>query len=227
MAGYGIYSLDWAKFRRLVERPTPAQLAVLAKSLADELEVQVEDGEIDPDDPIRAWPRDPAGLAAVVAERLAMPDWYGDLSEPGKRVWEPAFYAACMSSRRLAVGFRVESDGIYFDIVEFVCRRLGLPPDQTHAAVAAGTPAMARFGMTPFRYHPPARLRYRSSDWTPYHSMHPPDEVGRMRDELRSVAAAVKAEAGKEDRRQFEQELLPAVERVAAAGRLLFVQVDT
>jgi hypothetical protein len=59
------------------------------------------------------------------------------------------------------------------------------------------------------------------------HSMHPPDEVQRMLAELRSAAPVVEAARNAELRFGFKEELLPAVEEVAADGRLLFVQVDT
>lgn len=217
MAGYIIYSLDWPKFTALVERPTPAQLAVLAKGLADEREEL--DGEFDEDDPIADWPEDPKSLARVVAERLTRADWYGDLSEVGRQLWETAFYVTCMRSKKLDVGFRVDSDGVYWDVINLIVKRLGDRPE------TPGKSAVSRFGTVPFRYHPTAKRR--SSDWTPMHSMHPPDEVQRMLAELRSVAPAVEAAKDSDVREQFTEDLLPAVERVAADGRLLFIQVDT
>jgi hypothetical protein len=217
MAGYIIYSLDWPKFSAMVEQPTPDQLAILARSLAEEREES--DGEFEEDDPVLGWPEDAKSLAPTVAERLARADWYGDLSRVGKELWETAFYVACMRSRKLGVGFRVDSDGVYWDVVNLVSERLGDRPE------TPGKSAMSRFGTVPFRYHPPARRR--SSDWTPMHSMHPPDEVQRMLAELRSVAPVIQAAKDPDVREQFTEELLPAVERVAADGRLLFIQVDT
>lgn len=217
MAGYIIYSLDWPKFTTLVERPTTAQLAVLAKGLIDEREEL--DDEFDEDDPIADWPEDPKSLARVVAERLALADWYSDLSEVGRQLWETAFYVTCMRSKKLDVGFRVDSDGVYWDVINLIVKQLGDRPE------TPGKSTMSRFGTVPFRYHPPARRR--SADWTPMHSMHPPDEVRRMLGELRSVAPAVEAAKDPDVREQFAEELLPAVERVAADGRLLFIQVDT
>jgi hypothetical protein len=216
MAGYLIYSLDWPKFSALVERPTPAQLATLARRLGDEREEL--DGEFEEGDPILSWPQAAKALAPIVAERLARPDWYGDLSPAGKQLWETAFYVTCMRSKKLGVGFRVDSDGVYWDVINLITGRLGDRPE------TPGKSAMSRFGTVPFRYHPPGR---RPSGWTPMHSMHPPDEVRRMLAELRSVAPAVAAAEDPDVREQFTEELLPAVERVAADGRLLFIQVDT
>lgn len=59
------------------------------------------------------------------------------------------------------------------------------------------------------------------------HSMHPPDEVQRMLAELRSVEPAVRAADDPDISEPFSEELLPAIEQVAADGRLLFIQVDT
>jgi hypothetical protein len=218
MAGYIIYSLDWDKFRAMVERPTPGQLAILAQGLAEEREEL--DGEFDEDDPISDWPADAEELVPVVAERLARADWYGDLSEAGRQLWESAFYVTCMRAEDLGIDFRVDSDGVYWDVINLIVERLGDRPE------TPGRSAMSRFGTVPLRCPAPPRRRY-ASYWTPMHSMHPPDEVRQMLAELQSVAPAVEAARDPEVRSQFSDELLPAVERVAADGRLLFIQVDT
>jgi len=83
------------------------------------------------------------------------------------------------------------------------------------------------------------------------HSMHPPEEVQRIRAELQSVAPALDAAADEELcprnskkqlqylplraqereaadlRREFSEVLLPTVEWVAKKERLLFIAVDT
>ena len=64
-------------------------------------------------------------------------------------------------------------------------------------------------------------------EWSPMHSMHTPDEVQQMRAELRAAAPAMKATRNKEARRQYEQDLMPAIENIIADGRMLFIQVDT
>jgi hypothetical protein len=133
--------------------------------------------------------------------------------------------------------------GVYWDVIAFVWKRLGVRPNRP------GTAAMSRFGAVPFRYHVPKRPT-EDFDWA-MHSMHPPAEVGRMLAELRSVAPALDAATdldlrpkyskrqlqllplraqereAADIRREFSEVLLPAVERVAAKGRLLFVSVDT
>lgn len=218
MAGFIIYSLDWPKFQQMVEGPSPQQLTLLAKELAAEREEL--DGEFDDGDPILDWPEDAKSLVSIVAKRLAMPDWYGDLSRAGKDLWEQTIYGACMNCKKLGLGFRVDSDGVYWDLLQVARDALHVPPNQVTSV------ALSAFGNRPFRYHPPAKRVTRFDDWSPTHSMHPPEEVQKMLAELKSVEAAIVA-SNDEVRRQYEEELLPSVAKVAKDGRLLFIGVDT
>ena len=67
----------------------------------------------------------------------------------------------------------------------------------------------------------------RLEEWQPMHSMHTPDEVRKMLAELRSVESAIQKAKKKDVRRQYEEDLLPAITSVADDGRMLFIQVDT
>jgi hypothetical protein len=145
MAGYIIYSLDWGKFQKFLERPTPGQLAVFAGRLCDDLESY----EFDEGDPILAWPTNPKALAPVAAKRLALPDWYGDLSASGKAHWESAIFGVCMDCEEIDVGFRVDDDGVYFDVIELAWKQLGVVPGQISDV------ALSAFGYRPYRYHAP------------------------------------------------------------------------
>lgn len=135
-------------------------------------------------------------------------------------MWESAFYVTCMREDDLGIGYRVDSDGVYWNVINLIVERLGDEPG------TPGKSAMSRFGTVPFRCPAPPRQRY-SSYWTPMHSMHPPDEVQRMLAELRSVALTVESVTDDDISQQFTEELLPAIELVAADGRLLFIQVST
>src|SRR5256885_13477251 len=106
MAGYIIYSLDWGQFQKFVERPTPGHLAAFARHLCDGL----KEYEFDEGDPVRAWPTKAKALPPIAAKRLAMPDWYGDLSATGKAFWEGAIFGVCMDCAEIDVGFRVDND---------------------------------------------------------------------------------------------------------------------
>lgn len=289
-AGYIIYSLDWDKFQRLIEQPNQSQLAALAKLLRDGLDEQ--DGEWEDGDPILEWPADVDSLAHIAAKRLALPDWYGDLSTPGKTLWEGVVVNACTSGGDIDVGFRVDNDGIGWDVIEMAWKRLGVVPNTISDV------DLSCFGTRPFRYHPRAkgtktrdqfdkeeRDRRASlgalgkmlgqflggvkqgqtdpgalmselkkteavsqehkdmlkdllsdeepetsddaDDWSPMHSMHTPEEVHKILAELKSVEPAFKATKKKAARTQYHNDLMPALEKIANEGRVLFIQVDT
>lgn len=292
MAGYIIYSLDWSKFQQMVDKPTKAQVAALADLLRDGLEEN--DGEFDESDPVGDWPADAKALAPIVTQRLALPDWYGDLSRGGKALWEGVVFRASMNNDAIDLGFRVDSDGVYWDVIELAWKRLGVVPNTiTDVALSA-------FGVRPYRYQPrpgPGKSRAdyeqdkdaqrasldamskllgqfvedaksgkkdpntllealeqsddvsrgdkamlkgllsdddsdddeedEAQEWTPMHSMHTPQEVEKMRAELQSVEPALKAAKNKDARRDYTEELMPAIESVASEGRMLFIQVDT
>jgi hypothetical protein len=240
MAGYNLYSLDWPKFTAMVERPTRTQLRELAEYLDTERSNWAD--ALKKGDPILKWPADAKGLVPIVADRLPLPDWYSDLSPRGQAIWAHALWMACMNSKKMGLDVRAHGD-IYFDVVELVWKRLGVRPNRP------GNVAFSRFGAVPLRYQVPARST-EDFDWA-MHSMHPPEEVRRMQDELGSIAPAVTA-AKDEDlrpkyskkqlqllpmrarereaadvRREFSEVLVPTVEWVAAKERLLFVSVDT
>jgi hypothetical protein len=289
MAGYIIYSLDWGKFQTFVNSPAPGQLIAFARWLCDGL----EEYEFDEADPVRTWPTKPKALAPVAARRLALSDWYGELSATGKALWEGAIVGVCMDDQGIDFGFRVDNDGIYWDVMELAWKQLGVVPGQISDV------AISAFGYRPYRYHPetkPAKTRKeydkeeaerRSAltdaklfvdelledtkmskaapdpnkmmeelkagtsdsimktlmgffgevqegvggthleDWQPMHSMHTPDEVRKMLAELQSVESAMQKAKKKDVRRQYEEDLLPAISSIAEDGRMLFIQVDT
>jgi hypothetical protein len=150
MAGYIIYSLDWGKFRQLVERPTPDQLAALGRLLSDGLGEY--DGEFDEDDPVLTLPTDVGALAQIAAKRLGMPDWYGDLSTRGKNLWEGVVFNACMNCDDIDVGFRVDNDGVYWDVIELAWKHLGVVPGQISSV------ALSAFGKRPYRYQAATKM---------------------------------------------------------------------
>jgi hypothetical protein len=152
MAGYITYSLDWGKFQKFVERPTPGQLAAFASRLCGGL----EEYEFDEGDSMRAWPTKAKALAPIAAKRLALPDWYGDLSATGKALWEGAISGVCMDCEEIDAGFRVDNDGVYWDVIELAWKQLGVVPGQISDV------ALSTFGYRPYRYQTetkPAKTR--------------------------------------------------------------------
>ena len=139
---YVIYSLDSAKFRKLVERPTPEQVEVLAQILDEALDSEREN--LSPSDPVLQWGK-ARSLEEVVSERLALPDWYSDLSYWGKTIWEGVIFSACMGSEEFDVGFAVNCEGISWDLIE-------KPVKHLLKSRSLDSIALAKFGHTPYRF---------------------------------------------------------------------------
>lgn len=223
MAGYYISSLDWDKFQKFVNRPTKQQLLAFAEHLAEQLDG--DDPEREEDDPIQDWPREAAELCSLVKERLSRPDWYGDLSVSGKDAWSMALGDFCSQPGTRGVGFRREHDGIYWTLLDLAWKELKVDSEQVLPEVA-----LSAFGQRPYRYHPknprkPAAKRDYSA-WLPMHSMHTPDEVRKMVEELQSVAPAIEASKNQEAIHDYDA-LMPVLERLGKKKRMLFVEVDT
>jgi hypothetical protein len=213
MAGYAIYSLDWGKFQNFVNHPTDQQLLAFSKFLSDGLD-QIGD----------EWPSDPEKLRAKVKERLARPDWYGDLSAPAQEAWSNAVCRFCSDTREL--GFRVDHDGVYWDVIELACKHLSASPNQ-----ASSSAMLSSFGKRPYRYHSPAKKDDDDDDswdmnWYDYHSMHTPDEVRQIVKEFEMAAQMIEKSRNKQAINDYDS-LVPAMEQLAEEGRMLFVQTDT
>lgn len=233
MAGYFLYSLDTAKFLQLVERPTDAQMKRFCKCLAEALLKAKENWE--DGDPLAQWSTSPKALEPKVRERLEMPDWYGDLSRVGQETWERVMWSLCANNKK-ELGFRVEGDdSIYWDVLEVAWVALKVPRETITDV------ALSRFGISPYRRQPAGaepngkqkgkRKPKVDEDpwnvWHPTHSMHLPAEVQQMLTEVKSVEGAILASSIEGVRGQYEDELLPTLERLANEERMLFVQVDT
>jgi len=231
MAGYIIYSLDWGKFQKFVNDPTRQQLLAFAAIISNWLEGEFEEG-----DTVRDWPTEPKELCELVKERLARPDWYGDLSDAGKEMWCEAVYGFCCHIKPKEVGFRADHAGLYWDVIDLARQQLKLPRDQISPGVA-----LSAFGKRPYRYQPAAE-RATSSDkeadedfdgddldwdaWQPMHSMHTPDEVRQILEELRSIRPVFENSKNKQAVNDYDV-LIPVLERLDREKRMLFIQVDT
>ena len=219
VAGYILYSLDWDKFQSFVNNPTRKQLLMFAELISDGLDEH--DGAFEDGDPVHDWPSEPVELCDPVKERLGRPDWYGDLSDVGKDIWRNAVFGFCSSADRDAVGFRVEHDGIYWDVLELAHKLLKLPSNRFAPDVA-----LSAFGERAYRYHPPTDAAGDFFDWRPMHSMHTPDEVRTMLEELRSIGPAIENATDKQAVRDYDA-LISVLEKLDKQRRMLFVQVDT
>lgn len=219
MAGYILYSLDAKKFETFVASPTRPQLLAFAKCVADGLDGA--DANLEKGDPILDWPPKTEDLCDLLKQRLALPDWYGDLSDGGKGIWEGAVYSYCVDRKPKDVGFRVDNDGVYWDVIEIARRFHKLPVDRV-----VDDP-LSHFGARPFRYHPDPKKTLAWEDWRPWHSMHTAEETKQLYAELESAGPAIEKSKDEQARSDYEEQLMPALEKIVKARRMLFVHVDT
>jgi hypothetical protein len=238
MAGYIIYSLDWDKFQSFVNNPTRKQLLGFARNISDGLDQ--DDGAFEDGDPVHDWPSEPEELCHLVKERLARPDWYGDLSSVAQNIWGNAVYSFCSSTSKDAVGFRVDHDGGNWDVLEVALKHLHVDPNQISPNVA-----LSEFGKRPYRYHRPtaaATSREKEHgddaededledddygmDWHEMQSLHTPDEVRKMLEEFRSAGPAIASSRSRQAIGDYDS-LIPVLEKLVKEKRMLFVQVDT
>jgi hypothetical protein len=213
---YFLYSLDWTKFQKFLESPTAKQLAAFSDALADGYDDEYD--EFDEDDPIHEWFKDKKATAAVIKSRLAMPDWYSDLSYMGKGLWEPAI---CTMAHSKEFGFKSHSNGIYWDVIEVARKHHKVPVN------AINNLAISQFGTRPLRYVPNPKKRVSLSDWHPTHSMHTPNETVQMLNELEDAGTFITSSDRQGAREDYENELMPALDSIVKAKRMLYVSVDT
>ena len=219
MAGYIIYSLDWNRFEQFVKQPTDQQLLAFADLFSQAVEADFD--ELDEEDPVKNWPVEPEELAPHLKAVLSQDNWYGGFSDAGKQVFERTLQNFCMEGEH-EMGFDVESDGVYWDVIELICAHHGV------RAETITDKAISHFGNRPFRYVPERGRETRDFwQWNPMHSMQTPEEVRQLLAEIREAEQTV-LDSGREDAiRDYEDELVPAVTNVAEKNRVLFIGVDT
>lgn len=213
MAGYHLYSFDAGVFHQLTTTPTAAQARLLAEAIAEDLEDLLD--EYDEEEYTRKlWSRSVGKLAMAIQDRLARPDWYGDLRMGDAFVWDTILYLWMDEpGEELGLDLRCENDGmLYWDAAHRAAR---------HGATRMREPL---FGNSGFRYHGKAR-----GDLDLIYSCYVPEAVVALRDELEAVAGHFEALPDEPygERMQFFQGLLEPVRRVSQQGRVLWVQTDT
>lgn len=214
MAGYFLYSLDHDKLTKFISSPTAKPLSKLAELVSDALDRY--DNDFEDGDAVAEWPSEPEELKPILKAHLALEDWYADLSDAGKRLWEDAFTRLC--DEKSVFDFKCECDGIYWNVVEEALQSHGLRPGTI-------TPMeLTHFGTRPLHYLQQGAIPYDS--WYPYHSMHTADEVERLIEQFTAAKKAIRASRHKDARIDFDI-LMPVLEKVASSNRVLYVAVDT
>jgi hypothetical protein len=218
MAGYFIYSIDNGVFTQLTTSPTTEQGLALADSILEEgIEYYLNDSN---DKEAARWPKDREALADVIVKRLALAEWYSDLSPNGAEVWDRIIGALDDEPGELiGIGFRCyDYDSIYWDCAEIAAE---------HGASMMAEPT---FGGSGFRYFgKPPRKHWSRPTYSPMYSLFVPEQTRTLLSQLEAVEpffASLPDEEGS-PREQFFEGLLPPVRHAAANGRVLWVQTDT
>lgn len=213
MAGYFLHSISSERFDSFVKKPSEEELLALAGIVSEELD-QIDD-EVEDDDPIADWPVEPEELRGVLGKHLSQEDWYS-LSDVGCRMMESALQEFFESEELF--DFKPESNGIYWDVIELIRRHHGLKPD------AVPKHPLLRFGLLPFRCHKVGNFM---EGFCACHSLHLPEEVHQLLADVKAAEETVMNSKDENAKREFEEELVPILERISSRNRVLIVSVDT
>ncbi len=138
----------------------------------------------------------------------------------GKSIWSEAVWGFCCHACPKEVGFCVDNDGIYWDLIDLARKHFKAPPDEVLPDVA-----LTAIGLRPYRCQSVAPD---PDSYEPQfmHSMHTPDEVRKMLAELKSIGPAIEKSGNKQAIGDYDA-LLPVLEKLDKETRMLFIQVDT
>ncbi|QDV56373.1 DUF7691 family protein [Rosistilla oblonga] len=216
MAGYFLYSLDWPSLNSFLESPSEDLAAAMAENVSELLDSY--DEQLEDDDEAADWPSDTESLLPILIDRLQRKDWYADLSEIGKNIWERAFVDLCNDDELNPFGFECESDGVYWNIVSEAIAHHDQPKNQLTEK------EITHFGARPFRYWHTGRLNWDA--WQPMHSMHSPAEVVALAEQFEAAEATLRDSRHPEVDEDYE-ELMSVLDKLKTNGRVLYVSVDT
>lgn len=216
--GYILNSLDWKKFSKFAVKPTKAQLLDFADYLSYLLDEY--DGRFAKGDPAAEWPSDPKELSEIVRERVLLEDWYGDLSNTAKEMWERAVSGFGRSKELMDHRREGDADFVDWSVIDLAREHHKIKPGKI------GEKIVSRFCEVPFRYHPVLKGRGKR-DWYCSHSMHPPEEVAQLIEELEAARPTIAASDDDYNLEALEDDLLPVLKDISAKGRMFHVYADT
>jgi hypothetical protein len=207
MAGYFIYTLDGDAFSQLTTAPTHEQAAALARHIHERAAKSKS----------KVWSKDVDALTTAVKTRLAMADWYADLSDEDAELWDSVVFSLCGEvGEEIGIGFQCSDyESIYWDCAEETAEQ--------------GVELMQepKFGSSGYRF-----FGELSHDFG-YHriyGIHDSAVVQELLTQLIKVEPYFTSLADDGEgsvREQFTQGLLAPVKYAAENGRVLFVQTDT
>ena len=215
MAGYYLYTLDNMVFTQLTTSPTKKQGQVLADFLLEELEDLLEESDDGAEASI--WPLDRNALAELIVKRLALPDWYSDLSYDDATIWDSVIHSLSDEpGEAIRIGFQCSDyENIYWDCAEIA---------EEQGATMMAEP---RFGSSGYRYFGKPTDDFANY---PLYSFFMPDQTQELLAQLDRVEpyfAELSDDSEGSPREQFFEGLLPTVKYAVEKNRILWVQTDT
>lgn len=223
MAGYFFYSFDSDKFNKFVTDPSDEQLLMLA-NIASEVLDEVDGDDYEEDElpnVLSDWPVEPEELVPVLRDYLKKEDLYAELPQFEKDAFEHIitdFYSEEDNGLDFQICF---NENIYWDVVQIIRAFYKVPVDKVNETI------ISRVGMTPFRGMPDQTKILGFETWAPMHSIHLAEDVVKLRDEVLAAEEAVMNSNDDNAKQEYEDELMPALDKLVQENRVLFVSVDT
>ena len=163
------------------------------------------------------WPRDRDALSALIVKRLALPDWYSDLSYGSANMWDNVLFSLQDEpGETIGIDFTCyDYESVYWDCVEIAAEK--------------GVTMMVKppFGSGGFRYF--GKPSGGEFSVYPMYSLFNPEEAKGLLAQLESVKPHFESfsDGNEELYEEFFEGLLPPVKHAAEAGRVLWAQTDT
>lgn len=221
MAGYSLCSLDADKFLQFVANPTNEQLLQLAEIASEHIDEFDDDDYEEDGQVLTEWPVDPKELVPILRERLAGDDWYAGLADHEKDAFEYIIGSFLMEEES-EVGYEPGEDAfVYWDVIGVIRNFHDVPNNKITDKI------VSRFGVTPFRGMPDDSKILGFETWAPMHSLHLPEDVRKLRDEVLAAEEAVMNSNDDNAKQEYEDVLVPMLDQLVAKGRILLVEVDT
>lgn len=218
MAGYLISTLDHIKFQQFYTDPSEEQMLALADIVSGELDGIAD--ELEEEDVMSNWPAEPQELAPILRERILSDDWFSGLSEPEKVLFDYSL-RTFFCEEKAGLGHQCNDEAVYWDVITMIRAFHGVPTDTVNEKV------ISKFGAEPFRAHIEPGKKRGWETWAPYHSIHLPEDVRKLRDEVLAAQTAVMDSDDEDAKEQYEDELVPALDRAIEQNRVLLIEVDT
>ena len=106
-------------------------------------------------------------------------------------------------------------------MVELAQKHHKVPNDRYTEHILSG------FGQHLYRFNPGPKYRLRFDRWVPYYAQYTPDEVQQLMEAFQAAFPTIEASGDEGAITDYEEELMPTLDRLAERGRMLFIQLDT